>query len=83
MTREFTEGHIWHKDPFHLTVSREGGLPEFCGRTTYGDNIEDEWFIVFILFELTRRFPDLVIQYCFCIFCCFHGIRWHLTVNLC
>lgn len=32
------------------------------GKTTFGDNIEDEWFIVYLLFELSRQSPELVIQ---------------------
>ena len=29
------------------------------GRTDYGDNIEDEWLIVYLLRELSKRFPSL------------------------
>lgn len=34
--------------------------PIFHGVTHYGDNIQDEWFIVAILLELTKRFNGLV-----------------------
>lgn len=29
------------------------------GRTEYGDSIEDEWVIVYILRELTKKYPNL------------------------
>ena len=29
------------------------------GRTNFGDSIEDEWLIVFLIRELTLSFPDL------------------------
>lgn len=30
--------------------------------TCFGDNIEDEWFIVYILLEITKKHNDLIIQ---------------------
>jgi hypothetical protein len=32
------------------------------GRTEYGDSIEDEWIIVYILRELTKTFPELWVK---------------------
>jgi hypothetical protein len=32
------------------------------GKTNYGDSIEDEWVIVFLLRELSRQFHDLWIK---------------------
>eukprot|EP01027_Heterolobosea_sp_BB2_P019228 GEZU01027010.1.p1 GENE.GEZU01027010.1~~GEZU01027010.1.p1 ORF type:complete len:480 (-),score=117.29 GEZU01027010.1:375-1814(-) len=32
------------------------------GRTRFGDNIEDEWFIVFLLRDLTRQFKELTVS---------------------
>jgi hypothetical protein len=32
------------------------------GSTYFGDNINDEWFIVFLLFELTKLHQELVIS---------------------
>lgn len=37
--------------PAHLT-----------SRTCFGDNIEDEWYIVHIILELTKQFTDIVVQ---------------------
>lgn len=33
-----------------------------CGRTNYGDSIEDEWVIVYILRELTRQLENLWVK---------------------
>lgn len=35
------------------------GTPCLRGRTNFGDSIEDEWVIVFILRELTTRHKDI------------------------
>ena len=61
------EGYIWQKDPFQLEVvaatppgtSRSGAPAHLAGVTRFGDNVEDEWFIVWMLRELTRAFPAL------------------------
>ncbi len=31
------------------------------GKTCYQDNVEDEWLIVYLLFELSRLHPQLVV----------------------
>ena len=61
------EGYIWQKDPFQLEVvaatppgtSRSGAPAHLAGVTRFGDNVEDEWFIVWMFRELTRAFPAL------------------------
>lgn len=40
----------------------DDNLPYFYGMTHFGDNLEDEWFIVFILRELSKMFPELVVK---------------------
>jgi hypothetical protein len=38
-----------------------GPLPQHLyGSSHYGDNIEDEWFIVFLLLQLTKEIDGLV-----------------------
>ncbi|XP_008800214.2 protein ecdysoneless homolog [Phoenix dactylifera] len=34
-------------------------LPHLHGKTRFGDNLDDEWFIVFLLFEASRAVPSL------------------------
>lgn len=38
------------------------GITLLRGRTNYGDSIEDEWVIVFILRELTKKHKDLWVK---------------------
>ena len=41
-----------------------GNIPaHLFGETNFGENVEDEWFIVYILYELTRQFPGLIAKY--------------------
>lgn len=36
--------------------------PHLHGKLRYGDNIEDEWFVVFLLFSISRNFPELFVR---------------------
>lgn len=38
------------------------GFMHLRGLTNYGDSVEDEWLIVYILRELTKQFPDLWVK---------------------
>ena len=40
----------------------EVGMSFLRGRTNYGDSIEDEWLIVYLLRELSRQFPEAWIK---------------------
>jgi SGT1 protein len=40
----------------------ELGIPHLHGITHFGDNIEDEWFIVALLMRLTEEISDLVVR---------------------
>lgn len=72
----YTDGYIWQRDVFHLALWRpdrsiltnqakaEQSWPSHLyGQVRFGDNIEDEWYIVFMLLELTSNFPELVVRY--------------------
>ncbi|XP_053366586.1 protein ecdysoneless homolog [Clarias gariepinus] len=54
-------GYIWQKDPFNLSFHPEkGDVPAHLGGSTeFGDNVEDEWFIVYLLKRITNRFSEL------------------------
>ncbi|EER44236.1 regulatory factor Sgt1 [Histoplasma capsulatum H143] len=62
LVRAFLKDYIWQRDTFMLEMIREDGLNLLRGRTEYGDSIEDEWVIVYILRELTRQFDDLWVK---------------------
>lgn len=45
-----------------LSISLYVGFGFLRGRTNYGDSIEDEWLVVFILHELSQKFSDAWIR---------------------
>jgi hypothetical protein len=53
--------HLWQEDSFHLLLCEEG-IPHLYGTTRFGDNIEDEWFIVHLLVQLSEKYPELIIK---------------------
>ncbi|XP_068222419.1 protein ecdysoneless homolog [Palaemon carinicauda] len=65
---QYTHQYIWNKQSFILKVGqRSSGNeptdalgPHISGVTVVGDYLEDEWFIVFLLMNLTQDFPGLV-----------------------
>ena len=64
----YLRGYIWQTDGFNLEAKPQlkghnqpgassSELPTCLhGRATYGDNVEDEWLITWLLLDLTRRF---------------------------
>lgn len=66
----FVSNYIWQHQPFHLCPagggdggSRDRPLPPHLrGKTKFGDNLEDEWFVVFLLFHISNAFPSLSVQ---------------------
>lgn len=38
------------------------GITYLSGRTNYGDSIEDEWVVVYLLRELTKRHKDIWVK---------------------
>ncbi|KAL2752187.1 hypothetical protein ACRALDRAFT_2030408 [Sodiomyces alcalophilus JCM 7366] len=61
---QFSKGiladYIWQKDEFNLEVRNDSNLPPHLhGITEYGDSIEDEWLVVYLLRELSRSNPRL------------------------
>ncbi|KAM3606202.1 uncharacterized protein V6R79_012431 [Siganus canaliculatus] len=53
--------YIWQQQPFNLKYHPEkGDVPAHIeGNTQFGDNVEDEWFIVYLLKQITEAFPEL------------------------
>lgn len=73
LLQSYTKQYIWHKDEFNLTIRRknshlltgetEENLPaHLYGAVHYGDNIEDEWFVTFLLQKISQKFDELVIR---------------------
>ncbi|XP_061349975.1 protein ecdysoneless homolog [Gastrolobium bilobum] len=67
-----TSEYIWQHQPFTLTLSTppnpscpcssSSNLHHLHGHLRYGDNLDDEWFTVFLLFHISLRFPSLSIR---------------------
>ncbi|XP_043119115.1 protein ecdysoneless homolog [Puntigrus tetrazona] len=53
--------YIWQHQAFNLRYHPEkGDVPAHLGGVTqFGDNVEDEWFIVYLLKHITRTFSDV------------------------
>ncbi|KAI1773715.1 SGT1-domain-containing protein [Hypoxylon cercidicola] len=56
------KGYIWQRDSFQLRLERDQDLIYLRGATDYGDAVEDEWLVVYLLRELTRSFPALWVR---------------------
>ena len=64
---EYTRNYVWTRDKFNLKVeslppyTRKKDDTSWClsGKTYYGENVMDEWFIVSLLIEITQT-VDLV-----------------------
>jgi len=69
---EVAGSYQWNKEVFRIfhhapqDNARTGGagrsFVEYRGSTKFGDCYQDEWLIVLILVQISRRFPELIIQ---------------------
>jgi hypothetical protein len=67
MVLSYTQDYIWQRECFGLWPSHSyprpwaakaaAGDQPAClwGQTCYGDNVEDEWFITWLLLQVTRH----------------------------
>ncbi|KAM0129773.1 hypothetical protein ACHAO1_008277 [Botrytis cinerea] len=62
LLKDLTKDYIWQRDGFRVEIKNEKGSMYLDGITNYGDSVEDEWLIVYILKELSIRFPTLWIK---------------------
>ncbi|KIW69040.1 hypothetical protein PV04_04944 [Phialophora macrospora] len=60
--RQHLRDYIWQRQRFVLELQKEDGLSFLRGQTEYGDSVEDEWVIVWLLRELTMKFHDLWVK---------------------
>lgn len=57
LINQLLKDFIWQRESFGLSLKREDGRSFLRGCTNYGDSVEDEWLIVYILRELSKQFP--------------------------
>ena len=50
--------YMWHQSPFSLIAKQD----YLYGRVEITDNIEDEWYVISLLFKLTELHPDIAIN---------------------
>ena len=68
LSRSLLKEYIWQRDDFALSLEHEeqdgagAGRWTLHGKTEFGDSIADEWVIVYILRELSRKFKDAWIR---------------------
>ena len=62
LTNELTKGFIWQREGVSLRVENDKAHTFLRGRTQYGDSVEDEWLVVYIMRELSIKFPEIWIQ---------------------
>lgn len=60
----WSRGYIWQREGFSLALVEKPAEKTWClqGRTEYGDSVDDEWFIVWMLRELSKGLTDLWIR---------------------
>ncbi|PWY87929.1 regulatory factor Sgt1 [Aspergillus sclerotioniger CBS 115572] len=55
LVKDLLKDHIWQRESFRLEITKDDGVTSLHGRTNFGDSIEDEWVIVYLLRELTKK----------------------------
>lgn len=60
MVRETSSSLLSHSPQWLLIAGL--GVSSLHGRTNFGDSIEDEWVIVYLLRELTNRHKDIWVR---------------------
>ncbi|RAL10855.1 putative regulatory factor Sgt1 [Aspergillus homomorphus CBS 101889] len=59
LTKDLLKDYIWQREGFRLEITKDDGVTSLHGRTNFGDSIEDEWVIVYMLRELTKKHKDI------------------------
>eukprot|EP01084_Bolivina_argentea_P202811 346439_1 len=69
---KLSNNYLWRKDCFYIepifindtntTGARITDLSYFMGKVYYGGDINDEWFIVYLLYELTKLNKNILIE---------------------
>ncbi|KAL2356000.1 SGT1 protein-domain-containing protein [Cryomyces antarcticus] len=62
LSKRLLKDYIWQRESFALEVQREDAIPVLRGRTNFGDSVADEWLIVYLLRELSKKFSDTWIR---------------------
>ncbi|KAI8328393.1 SGT1 protein-domain-containing protein [Choanephora cucurbitarum] len=65
LTQPIIDDYIWQKDRFQLSIAyaqdQDPTYPFLFGASRFGDCINDEWFIVYLLQQISKDIPEAVI----------------------
>lgn len=53
---KYTSDYMWHQEAFHLDILKKC----LYGKVFFGDNIEDEWFIISLLLEISKQLEVII-----------------------
>jgi hypothetical protein len=60
---ELSRGYIWHDGPFRLGISFDyKGVASLTGSAKIGECVDDEWFIVYLVLQISKSLPELIIS---------------------
>lgn len=62
ITKKHLKDYIWQREPFKLELERHESMWRLRGSTNYGDSVADEWVIVWLLRELSKKFSSAWIR---------------------
>ena len=72
IVEKFVSEFMWHHDCFVLNINEsetcgsdnlsDQAMPIIEGKVTVSDSVEDEWFIISLLFLISEKLDDVVIQ---------------------
>jgi hypothetical protein len=62
LIKKYLKDYIWEREAFSLNLARQDGKSYLKGRTSYGDSVDDEWLVVFLLCELSKQFEDVWVR---------------------
>ncbi|KAI8372944.1 SGT1 protein-domain-containing protein [Radiomyces spectabilis] len=58
--------YLWQKDRFSLSIGyddrNDPAYPFLYGVTRFGDCVNDQWFIIYLLREISKKLPETVIS---------------------
>ncbi|KAE8543115.1 hypothetical protein D1P53_000602 [Cryptococcus gattii VGV] len=55
------ERWLWNKDPWELKVATDGDH-KLEGRMRVGDAVDDEWLVVWLLTQVSKKWPEFIIS---------------------
>lgn len=62
LSKKYLKDYVWQREPFGLQLKRQDELSYLSGSTCFGDSVADEWVIVWLLVELSNKFPNAWIR---------------------